>query len=181
MYKRPVGERSDEAMESEQLLPQQKSLPQDFNPNRLNGSSPEDIKQLISFCSTPEGRKKLLEQNALFSQSITMAIAAKNKADYPPLGPTNPYKKSFQTIKIDALLKAYTENNKNSGSTGVGQSAMAGFNTIGTWGANAARGTQRAVTAPSSTASSVGKSLKGWFGMGGRKKKRKRGTRKAKK
>ncbi len=159
---------SDEAMESSQPI---------TNFNRLTGT-PSDLQSLNQLSNDKSGRQQLLAQNAAFKQAITTAIAAKNKLDYPPAGPTNPDKKKFQDKKIKLLLQSIGESGDLS-SIGMMQSAMSGFNTLGTWGANAARGTQRAVTAPSSTAASVGKSAKGWFGYGGKKRRGKRGTRKS--
>ena len=170
MMNNKVQPMSNEAMESYQPI---------TNFNRLTGTS-ADLQSLNQLSNDKSGRQQLLAQNAAFKQAITMAIAAKNKADYPPGGPTSPDKKAFQDKKLKLLLQSIGESGDLS-SIGMMQSAMSGFNTLGTWGANAARGTQRAVTSPSSTASSVGKSAKSMFGWGGRKRRGKRGTRKAKK
>ena len=150
------------------------------NFNRMQGTA-NDLTTLNSICGiSSTARAQLLAQNAAFKQVIVMNIAAKNKTDYPPAGPTSPDKKAFQNQKIKYLLQAIGESGDLS-SLGVSQSTMAGFNTLGTWGANAVRGTKRAVSSPSTAASSTGKSVKSMFGWGGGRKRVKKGTRKAKK
>ena len=150
------------------------------NFNRMQGTA-SDLTTLKSTCSnSSSARAQLLAQNAAFKQVIVMNIAAKNKLDYPPAGPTSPDKKAFQNQKIKYLLQAIGESGDLS-SVGVAQSTMAGFNTLGTWGSNAFRGTKRAVSSPSTAASSTGKSVKSMFGWGGGRKRVKKGTKKAKK
>ena len=55
----------------------------------------------------------LLKHNAFFYQTIMNTIAAKNKADYPPTGPTSDNDLEFQNEKLQILLYAILEK-KNS-------------------------------------------------------------------
>ena len=122
----------------------------------------------------------LINQNAAFIQAVRMAVAAKNKSDYPPLGPTDPNKQAFQAMKIKQLMYAIQDTYSNDyAKQGLWQSGMAGLNTLGTWAGNTGRGTSRALSTPSATASSTYKSAKSMFGFkGGRRRKHRKTRRK---
>lgn len=67
---------------------------------------PENYNKLMDF-NTPSGKEVLLlKHNAVFYQTILNAIAAKNKADFFPLGPRTDESKKFQNEKIKFLLEA---------------------------------------------------------------------------
>ena len=153
-----------------------------YNPNtnfnRYSGNEENIIEELNAACGTPEGNKNLLSQNAAFKQAIYTAIAAKNKADYPPLGPRDPIKRAFQQKKIECLLEAIKQT-KNDGVTGnltgnptflagLGGAhlAVAGVNTLATWGMNTGRGIGRTIYNPITTARSTGTSIANLAGKG---------------
>jgi hypothetical protein len=84
-------------------------------------------------------QKLLLKHNALFYQTIMNTIAAKNKADFPPSGPTSENNLEFQNEKLKILLYAIIEKKTSpSGHElkyplsqfGVGQAALSGARTV---------------------------------------------------
>jgi hypothetical protein len=148
--------------------------------NRMDGT-PEDLKKLQSFANYKSddprvvaNRQKLLNQNRGFYTWIMLNVAAKNKLDYPPFGPSDPNKKAFQDYKLKCLFKAISEKSTSEtgalvdsplGSHGVGQQYVAAARGLGSQFANMGRGIARI---PSSGISSVGTSIKNMFGKDAR-------------
>jgi len=148
--------------------------------NRI-GNTVEDLEKLQAFANYKSddprvvaNRQKLLNQNRGFYTWIMLNVAAKNKLDYPPFGPTDPTKKAFQDYKLKCLFKAILEKSTSEtgalvdfplGSHGIGQQYVAAARGLGSQFANMGRGIARG---PSSGISSVGTSIKNMFGQNAR-------------
>jgi hypothetical protein len=107
-----------------------------------------------------------MESNYIFSASVRAAIQIKNNLDYRK-GITSPEVKKFQTQKIRCLLRAIIDKG-NLSQLGLYHLTKSGINTVGTWSANAARGTKRTFTNPSNTKKSMYDTL--FKKVGGRKR-----------
>jgi hypothetical protein len=143
------------------------------NWNRLHGT-PEDLENFKMFvrCVNPmEVGKTMVNQNKAFVNSILTAIYAKNKLDYPPLGPMSESKQTFQAMKIVAILRAILYKQKTNdynyqfGSINLDNMFESGATTANAWGMNAVRGMNRTISQPSKTMSSTGTSIKRMFGI----------------
>ena len=79
-----------------------------MNWNRMHGTS-EDLAAFYSFIECVDPRDIadiLIGQNKAFVSTVLNAIYAKNKLDYPPIGPMDQIKQRFQSLKIREILKA---------------------------------------------------------------------------
>ena len=111
--------------------------------NPSNYEKPNNIEDLKKF-NSPKGREVLLlKHNSVFYQTILNTIAAKNKLDFPPLGPTSDESKEFQNEKIKYLLQAIMDKetspigdkvNYPLASTGIFQVSVQGARTLGSKG-----------------------------------------------
>jgi hypothetical protein len=143
------------------------------NWNLLHGTV-EDIEKFKTFmkCVNPyEVDKILIDQNRAFVHAVLTSIYAKNKLDYPPFGPTNTMKQTYQSAKITEILRGLLDKQKTSdpqykfGSLDLENMTRSGFETVGSWGLNTARGIGRTLSQPRQMIANTGKSIKNMFGM----------------
>ena len=165
--------------------------------NNLRGKMPQDIQFLINFCDgNPENKFKLLQLANNFRWALDFACGSKNVTDYTaiksnpdskriPLPNTNvttrdtstssdvaitdPKIKAFQTEKLRCLFKAILDLEDLSG-INMATLTKSGFNTLGTWTMNAARGIGRTITNPFATAKSTADSVRNLGRYGGGKR-----------
>lgn len=94
-------------------------------------------------------QKLMLKHNAIFYQTIMNTIAAKNKLDFPPFGPTSEGNLQFQNEKLKILLYALLEKRTSPDGIelkyplaqfGLGQAAFSGARTVASKTAGLMRG-----------------------------------------
>lgn len=100
---------------------------------------PLTIADLDNIKSYKDRQNLLLMHNSVFYQTILNTIAFKNKADFPPTGPTSKDNIIFQDKKIKLLLQAIVEKETSAtgipmdnplGSLGVLQAGVQGARTL---------------------------------------------------
>jgi hypothetical protein len=104
---------------------------------------PITLADLDNIKSYEDRQNLLLMHNSIFYQTLLNTIALKNKADFPPVGPTSNNNIAFQDKKIKLLLQAIIEKNTSTtgklmeyplGSLGVYQASIQGARTIASKG-----------------------------------------------
>jgi hypothetical protein len=141
--------------------------------NKMEGTADPvgTFEQFMKCVPRDEVNKILLAQNKVFVDSILNDIYTKNKIDYPPFGPTNMMKQTYQSAKITEILRGLLDKQKTKdtkyhfGTLDMTNMLESGFGTVGAWINNTARGVGRTVSQPRQTLSSTGRSLKHMFGL----------------
>lgn len=174
-------------MSGQRCNPQLLNTLENTNWNKLHGNGPMDIINLSLFAECFNSKERfetkadiMLGQNKAFVQAILTHIYAKNKLDYPPVGPMDPTKQEYQSLKIQRIIQAIINTYAYQfGSLDLVNMTESGVHTAAAWGMNTARGINRTVSQPRQTASNTGTSIKRMFGWnkGGRHRHRKNGRR----
>jgi hypothetical protein len=143
------------------------------NWNKVHGDAQDIINlELLRKCVSPnEFSDIFISQNKAFVHNLLTAIYAKNKLDYPPLGPMSESKQTFQHQKIMAILesimiKEQSEYNQfNFGKLGVQKMVSSAADSAATLGMNVVRGIERSVSEPKSTLTKTKESMKHMLGL----------------
>ena len=144
--------------------------------NNINGKNPGDLEKLNDFCTSIERKViYLTTANGSFKSALDTACGTKNAADYPGdfSSITDPQTREFQTQKLRCIFQAILDIGQL-GEVNSATVAKSGFNTLGTWTMNAARGTGRTIMNPLTTAKSTATSVKNVGKYGGKRRNTKR-------